>query len=855
MYELLEAQARRRPSAVAIEAPGRGRLTYGELREVALALAAEVRRRGLPSTGRIGLVLPNGPDMAVALLGATCCAVAAPLNPACTEQEFASYMSQLKLDAVWAGRGHATAAPAAATSLGIPVWELELGFPAGPRWPHVRATTDVLLADPSGPEAKALVLLTSGSTGRPKRVPLTHANVFASIPEINASLDLGEHDRCLSMWEQFHVGGLVDLLLAPLAAGGTVICGSRFDVGVFFERLADTQPTWFQAVPATLHEILAYARKQGWTRVSSSLRLIRSVAAALPPQTMAEVEQLFGVPVLQTFGMTEASPLITSTALPPVVRKPGSVGRSYGTQVAIMDDAGRRLPRGQVGQVVVQGRNVMNGYEEDEEANQAIFRHGWFHTGDVGYLDEEGDLFLKGRVREMINRGGEKICPQEIDDVLATHPAVAQAVAFAVPHKVLGEDVAVAVVLRPDREPVSAPEIRAYVAARLSAFKVPQQVVVVDRLPRGATGKVKRLELATLLPLPAAAPYVAPETPLEQQVAGVWAAELNLPRIGLDDQFAQLGGDSLSGVRLVTALEKELGRALPPAALVQLSTVRDMVAILVGSSAPSGLHARPVAGQAVLPESDYRVMLSVLGSSGIPAARPGSLVLALNGQGSKPPLFWCFNSPGKEMPRLARKLGDEQPLYGLYSGGGQFKDEEVINARVADHYVEELLALRPEGPFLLGGNCRGAGIAGRVAQRLIDRGRTVEALCSLDYFDARFFAFPGRLLLLFGRQSHFRAHRKFRWGRPGWRSPFRSPPRVAWVEGEHARFFEEAAIDGLIRELVPFLAGSGRRDGLGETVRSALLRLVHANIHVFTRYVRVVRWWKSAGVEGGGDEV
>ena len=299
------------------------------------------------------------------------------------------------------------------------------------------------------------------------------------------------------MWEQFHIGGMVDLLLVPLASGGRIICTSSFDAESFFQILETRSPTWFQGVPTTLHEILAVARKTGRSPAKTSLRFIRSVASALSPQLMDRIESLFQVPVVQTFGMTEAGPLITTNPLPPGIRKAGSTGPSCGPMISIRDPSGRELPPFETGEILVKGENVVAGYEGNKEATAQSFRDGWFHTGDTGYLDADGYLFLKGRIKEQINRGGEKIIPQEIDDVLAAHPEIEQAASFSMKHATLGEDVGAAVVLR-ENSSLDEGAIRRYVASQLSDFKVPKTILFLPSLPRSTIGKVKRDTLAAL---------------------------------------------------------------------------------------------------------------------------------------------------------------------------------------------------------------------------------------------------------------------------------------------------------------------------------------------------------------------
>ena len=804
VFSLLEFQAGVHGDAVAIESASGDGMDFKTLHRWVESLAQGLRARGAAVDSRYAIVLPNGPDMAVALLGVSCAAVAAPLNPACTEEEFADYLSQLEVDGVLVGKGVESPICAAAERCGVPLLELTLGFPDGPVLEGPQVEEEFI---PAGGDDVALVLLTSGSTGASKRVPLTHANVCASIPEICASVQLGPEDRCLSMWEQFHVGGLVDLLLAPLSVGGTVICGTKFDVERFFQLLETTHPTWFQAVPAALHEVVAHARRSGMEKVETPLRLIRSVAAALPPEVMAEVEERFGVSVLQTFGMTEASPLITSTALPPAERKAGSVGRSFGTEVSVMADDGSLLPTGEIGEVVVRGPNIMHGYEKDPDATAACFRNGWFRTGDLGCFDEDGDLFLKGRIREMINRGGEKISPPELDEILSAHPEIVQAAAFSVPHRVLGEDVAVALVLR-EGGACSAEEIRDYLASRVSSFKIPQQIEFVDALPLGATGKVSRRMLTEQFGTVSEDEYVAPRTDLERTLATVWAEALQLERVGIDDNFFRIGGDSLSGVHLLTAVEQELGRVLPVEALMKVNTIRSMAEAI--SAAETSCEETDYHG---MPPEMYRATLGALGSSGAPVVSPEVLMLRLNESGTKKPVFWCFNQP-EQFEKLSEQLGEDRPLYGLFSGGRLVDYNNENHELYAAAYTKMILSVLPDGPFFVGGSCRGGSVMGRVARNLAAAGRTADGLCVIDYFEPYLFEYPGKMLLLFGRNSHRRAFcamREFRCGHPGWKKAFVNPPAVDYVSGRHARIFGPRYIGILRNRLELFFAGTPPR--------------------------------------------
>jgi acyl-CoA synthetase (AMP-forming)/AMP-acid ligase II/acyl carrier protein len=585
---LLSSQAERIGTACALRKPSGEQLSYQQLNERICKIAYQLRSWGLDERSRVGIVVPNGLDMSAILLAVTSTSVAAPLNPSYRESEFQSYLNDIQADCIIVlDKDRASPVRAVAHDKGIPIVELAsdgitLCTSADIAKILGRCDKPSLGDIHSGPKPDdtALVLLTSGSTGRSKRVPLTHRNLCASAADVCYSLQLNERDICLSMWEQFHIGGVTDLLLAPLASGGEIICTGGFNAEEFFVILNGLSPTWFQGVPATLHEILAVAKRSGRSSAKTSLRFIRSVASALPPQLMERVEELFQVPVVQTYGMTEAGPLIASNPLPPGMRKAGSTGPSCGTMISIRSTDGRALGPHETGEILIKGENVVAAYEGDEQASAKLWRDGWFVTGDTGYLDADGYLFLKGRTKEQINRGGEKIDPQEIDDVLSTHPEIEQAASFSVKHPTLGEDVAVAVVVRQSSN-LDAKEIRRFVASRLSDFKVPRTVLLLSSLPRTSVGKVKRDMLAALAESQNnELPYAPPETNLQKILAKVWIEELGVQKVGLDDDFAKLGGDSLSRVRLFLAMEKLFGVNLDSIALDENITVRQLATLI-----------------------------------------------------------------------------------------------------------------------------------------------------------------------------------------------------------------------------------------------------------------------------------
>jgi acyl-CoA synthetase (AMP-forming)/AMP-acid ligase II len=333
-------------------------------------------------------------------------------------------------------------------------------------------------------------------------VPLSQRNIMASARHIGATLALAAADRCLNIMPLFHIHGLIGAVLSSLAAGGSVFCTPGFNALKFFAWLDEAAPTWYSAVPTMHQTILARAERNRETIARRKLRFIRSSSASLPPPVMAELEQTFGCPVIESYGMTEASHQMTSNPLPPQQRKPGTVGPAAGPEVAVLDEAGRPAPAGATGEVAIRGPNVTAGYVANPAANKTAFTDGWFRTGDQGVLDADGYLTITGRLKELINRGGEKISAREVDDLLMTHPAVAQAVTFALPHDKLGEEVAAAIVLREGRNATER-ELRDFVSARLADFKVPRKVVFLAEIPKGATGKLQRIGLAAKLGLTA----------------------------------------------------------------------------------------------------------------------------------------------------------------------------------------------------------------------------------------------------------------------------------------------------------------------------------------------------------------
>lgn len=492
-------------AAPAISAPSRQPLSFGALRSLIADTLAQLNALGIGRNDRVAIVLPNGPEMATCFMACASGVASAPLNPAYRAEEFEFYLSDLHAKALIVERGSSSPAVAVAARLGVRLIDLVVadGAPAGlftlqPR--DAQAATAAAQGGDARPGDVSMVLHTSGTTSRPKIVPLSQANLAASAANIRNSLKFQPDDCGLNVMPLFHIHGLIAGVLAPLAAGSQVFCTPGFNALKFFAWMDEAGPTWYTAVPTMHQAIVSRAPKNAEIIARHPLRFLRSSSSSMPPQVISELEAIFSAPLIEAYGMTEASHQMASNPLPPAQRKPGTVGLAAGPEVAIMAADGGLLPRGGSGEIVIRGANVTAGYENNPEANAAGWRDGWFRTGDQGVIDADGYLSITGRLKEIINRGGEKISPREVDEILMDHPAVAQVVCFGMPHAKLGEEVAAVVVLREGRQ-ASERELQAFVGGRAADFKVPKKILFMAEIPKGATGKLQRIGLAQKLGL------------------------------------------------------------------------------------------------------------------------------------------------------------------------------------------------------------------------------------------------------------------------------------------------------------------------------------------------------------------
>ncbi|HEY1342826.1 MAG TPA: AMP-binding protein [Bryobacteraceae bacterium] len=651
--DLLRLQAAEQPDRPALLAPGRADITRGELLRQSERLAATLCAHGIRAQDAVAVALPDTPEFVVAFLAGLLAGACAPLNPRLRENEFEEQLVSLKARAIIAADG--SPMRRAAARLDIPAIEV-IAEPSAP----------LPMREPKGAET-ALLLHTSATTGAPKLVGHTYDNLDAHIANSQVILRITPADRMLGMLPMFHLHGLISFL-TQLVYGGSVVITSGFDAGEFIGWLERYRPTWYTAAPALHRAILPLARANRPVVERSGLRLIRSIGAPLTPELIAATQEALGVPVLEGYGLTETG-LASSNPPPPGKRKPGSVGLGTGTEIRIDG------PPGGEGEILLRGPGIATGQAGGD---------GWFRTGDLGRLDEDGYLYVTGRIKEIINRGGEKVRPQEVDEALVAHPAVAEAAAFGIPHPTLGEDVAAAVVLRPGGT-ASEDELRAFVARRLAEYKTLRWIFVADAIPKSATGKPRRVALAERFRAGSGA-QEPPRDALERAVAGIWSEVLGVGAPGVHDDFFALGGNSLLAAAMLARVERECGHTVRP-----------------DSAGPLTI------------ESIARV------------ARNGAA------RTSREPALFCIPDLSENQfiyRHLAEHLDCEVRVLvnpAPADGRGAYRMEELAAA-----LVREIRAMQPEGPYRIAGHCFGGIVAFEAARQFAAEGGEAPLLILMD---------------------------------------------------------------------------------------------------------------------------
>jgi acyl-CoA synthetase (AMP-forming)/AMP-acid ligase II/thioesterase domain-containing protein/acyl carrier protein len=749
------------PDAPALIEEGNAPLTYGTLVAGMDEIRGTLNSSGFGRGNRIAVVHSGGVDMAFILFGIMSGATAVPLDPRLTESEFKNNFRDRKVDALIIEPGVSKAAMVVAQGLGISVFEMHTRFLGGEK--KVEITTQ-FGGEPVPPamarsDDVAVVYGTSGTTGRSKIVPKKQRLFLVSYEIRSKCFGTGQDDVGI-LFRPMYYAGPFGTVAEALFGGGSVVVLPSFEPAAFFRCATTYGVTWITAGPTFHRAIHRHVREHSEAVQGVHIRQIRVSSAALEQKMVDELERIFSASIETSYGLTEGGRIAVSRkGLAP--RKPGTVGVAIdrlgfgNAEIRIRSLEGVLLPPGVHGEVVIRGDQVIEGYENNPEANAEAFVDGWFRTGDEGFLDAGGYLTLTGRIKEMINRGGEKVSPAEVDAALMDHPEVREAATFPIPHATLGEEVAAAIVQEAGAG-LTDQELTKYLLQTLTGFKVPRRFCFVDDIPKSETGKVQRYRLAAALGVAEATASGAPPgdspdrppTPLESRLQVLWAKALELPRVGLYDNFFLLGGDSLQAIDLFFGIEKEMKSRLPVAALFEAGTVAEM-ARMIEDGAPQGC------------------------------------IVPIQPHGDKPPFFCVHGARGGviHFSTLAKHLAGDQPFYGIQSVGWDPSEPPFTRtADMAAHYVSEMRKIQPHGPYFLGGYSFGGRVAVYMANLLRRAGEEVALLALIDttsHMGRRYVGFgqwlarigappgPGRVGLAL-RYAGFRIHRAYRallvWG-------------------------------------------------------------------------------------------
>ncbi len=681
-------------------------MTYQDLQIQLDGIRHRLRQAGFGCGARIGVLMPSGPEAVLAIVAVSCCSIAVPLDPRLPLSELGRRLDMLRLNGLLVPRGGASEARQMAEERGLPVMEAgpvgqgRLGLhitvhsPASPV-----ADTE---PDPSSP---AFILQTSGTTAEPKLIPFSHSNMLAAASRLQAWFGLTSQDRCLSVSPSYYSHGLKVTIFTPLLTGGSVAIPSNIAVLALEEWFDVLRSTWYSAGPTLHNSMWEKVKSLSGAPMSHTLRFITSGGAPLPNDVRDGLEWILGVPVLEHYGSSEAAQIAANQPAPGS-SKPRTCGQPWPGTVMIVDADGHALRTGERGEIWVRGPTVMAGYLDAPEHNRDSFVKGWFRTGDIGSLDGDGFLTLHGRMSEIINRGGEKIAPLEVDVALLRHPAVAEAAAFKIPHPRLGEDIAAAIVLRPGAE-VTPAEIRKFLQGELASFKIPQRILILDQLPKGTTGKVLRRRLSEAFgtpanPVPASPKVDAAAKPLdlEAELLTIWQRLLKSRTLSVDDDFFQCGGDSLLATEMLLEVERLVGRPLPETILFGAETIRQLVPKIAG----------------------------------VPIA-PVSPIFEFHAESNQSPLYFFHGdlaSGHSSLRRVVELLGRDHPITSIDPHGLRGEAIPSTIEKMAADRLPLILERQARGPFLLGGKCNGAMVAFETARLLVQAGHEVAMVAMVD---------------------------------------------------------------------------------------------------------------------------
>lgn len=693
------------PQAPALIEPEGITLNYQELWEQIEAISRRLREAGVGPGQRVAVLLPQGALQVLAVAGVLNQHVAIPLQAKTTASEVESHLRRLSATALITSQEFKEETEAAIQS-GVIVLNVRNGE-SPDEW-QIR-TTDAVRTTTVETTNAILFLITSATTGNSKIVPLSPANLDAGNESTRDAARLTSADRLLLMVSLCHRLGM-ESALAQWLADGAVIATEGFDPSAYIHWLNDQRPTWYVCTP-TVHQGALLQLRNEPPSAPHSLRFLQSAGAPLPNEVRQELEEVLSVPVLNGYGATEAH-YIAIEAFPPIHLVPNAAGRSCGSEIGIMAPSGELLLSGEEGEIVVRGAAVFSGYYDDPEATDAAFHKGWFRTGDLGRLDQDGNLFVTGRLKEMINRGGEKILPGEVDAAFETHPAVLEAAAFAVPHPTLGEDVACAVVLRTGTESqVSARELRRHASQQLASFKVPHRIHFVDEIPRGELGKPQRWMLTEQVsgtnataPTPAEFSEQLKANGIVINLHEIWARMLDREDLSFDEDFFEAGGDSLAAINMLAEVDQRFGTqtSAMAASFIDEPTLGHLAG-LVGVPSPP----KPTYGDSC----DIQIF-SV-------------------GQGGTHTRLFCFPPDGTEgLPfrRLAKHLQGEIDLSVVRPANTWYSRSLFTFEHIAAEAIALIRRAQPQGPYFVCGNCFGGVVAIEAARQLSLEGQEARVI-------------------------------------------------------------------------------------------------------------------------------
>ncbi|WP_176540564.1 AMP-binding protein [Bradyrhizobium septentrionale] len=703
--QVIGRTARRFPNQPAIVSSTFAPLTYQGLEHQLDAFRRRLRLAGFDCNARIGVMMPNGPEAVLAIVAVACCSIAVPLDPRLSQSEIDQRLDMLSLSAIVVPQGGASEARQAAARRRLAIIEAAPGG-RGQLRPEIAVQVSgspAIDAEPD-PRSPAFILQTSGTTAQPKLIPFSHDNMLAAAARLQAWFGLTPRDRCLSVSSTYYSHGLKVTVFTPLLTGGSVAIPANSTIVALDEWLDVLRPTWYSAGPALHTAVLDKAQSLENAQAAHTLRFVVSGGAPLPRNVQDGLQHALGVPVLEHYGSSEAAQ-IAANLLPPGPNRQGTCGRPWPDTVAIVGEDGHPLAAGERGEIWVRGPTVTSGYLDAPELNQVAFAAGWFRTGDIGSLDEDGFLSLHGRLSELINRGGEKIAPAEIEAALLRHPAIAEAAAFAISHPRLGEDVAAAIVPRRGAQATAA-ELRPFLQRELASFKIPRRILTLDHLPKGVTGKVQRRCLRELVDRRSGhqatmpVPVVNGPLDLEAELLTLWRRLLKSEAITVDDDFFASGGDSLLAMEMLIEVERLVGRPVPETIMFGAETIRQFAARV---SAQTDTPATPL----FQPHAcDNRSPLHFFN---------GDLV-----------------SGHPSLRRIMALLGPDYPIISINPHGLRGEPIPTSIEEMAADRLPFILAKQASGPFLLGGKCNGAIVAFEVARLLMAAGHKVDLVAMVD---------------------------------------------------------------------------------------------------------------------------